>query len=414
MKRLMPFAWIAAFRFLREGWMQSVFILAGVAMGVAVIVFMSALMASSQANFLRRVLSAQAHIVMLPQDEVARPLRVTRPPQAARNVLADPSVQRPAQRLRSIDQWQVILRQLLSMPEVLEATPVASGAALAVRGEASRSITLNGVESETYFRIVLIPENMVAGAVRLGTDDVLIGTELGAQLGVGIGDKIRISAAGGREATLTVTGIFDLGNKSVNERTTYVALRTAQSLLGLIGGVTSIQITVADIWAAEILAERIRGLAGVKVESWIATNQQFFTAINAQETMITMIRLAVGLSVALGIASVLVVSVVQRSREIGILRAMGAGRGQILRVFLIQGGVLGFFGAVIGASLAFAALRIFHAVVRQADGKELFPLIIDPWLFVAASALAALTGVLAAMAPALRAARLDPVVAIRG
>ena len=130
--------------------------------------------------------------------------------------------------------------------------------------------------------------------------------------------------------------------------------------------------------------------------------------------MITMIRLAVGLSVALGIASVLVVSVVQRSREIGILRAMGAGRGQILRVFLIQGGVLGFFGAVIGASLAFAALRIFHAVVRQADGKELFPLIIDPWLFVAASALAALTGVLAAMAPALRAARLDPVVAIRG
>jgi lipoprotein-releasing system permease protein len=414
MKRLMPFAWIAAFRFLREGWMQSVFILAGVAMGVAVIVFMSALMASSQANFLRRVLSAQAHIVMLPQDEVARPLRVTRPPQAARNVLADPSVQRPAQRLRSIDQWQVILRQLLSMPEVLEATPVASGAALAVRGEASRSITLNGVESETYFRIVLIPENMVAGAVRLGTDDVLIGTELGAQLGVGIGDKIRISAAGGREATLTVTGIFDLGNKSVNERTTYVALRTAQSLLGLIGGVTSIQITVADIWAAEILAERIRGLAGVKVESWIATNQQFFTAINAQETMITMIRLAVGLSVALGIASVLVVSVVQRSREIGILRAMGAGRGQILRVFLIQGGVLGFFGAVIGASLAFAALRIFHAVVRQADGKELFPLIIDPWLFVVASALAALTGVLAAMAPALRAARLDPVVAIRG
>ena len=410
----MPFAWIAAFRFLREGWMQSLFILAGVAMGVAVIVFMSALMASSQANFLRRVLSAQAHIVMLPQDEVARPLRVARPLGAAQTLLADPRVQRPAQRLRSIDQWQVILRQLQAMPEVQQATPVASGAALAVRGEASRSVTLNGVEAEAYFRIVLIPENMVAGTTRLGTDDILIGTELASQLGVGVGDRIRLSATGAQEATLTVTGIFDLGNKSVNERTTYVALRTAQSVLRLIGGVTSIQITVANIWAAESLAERIRGLAGVKVESWIATNQQFFTAINAQETMITMIRLAVGLSVALGIASVLVVSVVQRSREIGILRAMGAGRGQILRVFLIQGGVLGFFGAVIGASLAFAALRIFHAVVRQADGKELFPLIIDPWLFVVASALAALTGVLAAMAPALRAARLDPVVAIRG
>jgi lipoprotein-releasing system permease protein len=408
MKRWMPFAWIAAFRFLREGWMQSLFILAGVAMGVAVIVFMSALMASSQANFLRRVLSAQAHIVMLPQDEVARPLR------ASADALADPRIQRPAQRLRSIDQWQVILRQLHEMPEVLEATPVASGAALAVRGDASRSITLNGVEPDTYFRVVLIPENLVAGHTRLGTDDILIGTELASQLGVGVGDKIRISAAGAREATLTVTGIFDLGNKSVNERTTYVALRTAQSLLRLIGGVTSLQVTVADIWAADRLAGRIKGLSGVRVESWIATNQQFFTAINAQQTMITMIRLAVGLSVALGIASVLVVSVVQRSREIGILRAMGAGRGQILRVFLIQGGVLGFCGAVIGASLAFAALRSFHALVRQTDGRELFPLIIDPWLFVSASALAAVTGVLAAMAPAMRAARLDPVVAIRG
>jgi lipoprotein-releasing system permease protein len=408
MKPWMPFAWIAAFRFLRDGWMQSVFILAGVAMGVAVIVFMSALMASSQANFLRRVLSAQAHIVMLPQDEVARPLR------AGADVLADARIQRPAQRLRSIDQWQAMLRLLQGMPEVLQATPVASGAALAVRGDASRSVTLNGVEPEAYFRIVLIPENMVAGTTRLGSDDILIGSELAGQLGVGVGDRIRVSAAGGRETVLTVAGIFDLGNKSVNERTTYVALRTAQSLLRLIGGVTSIQVTVADIWAAEQLAARIRGLAAVKVESWIGTNQQFFTAINAQGTMIMLIRIAVGLSVALGIASVLVVSVVQRSREIGILRAMGAGRGQILRVFLIQGGVLGFAGAVIGATLAFAALRGFHALVRQADGRELFPLVIDPWLFVSASALAAVTGVLAAVAPALRAARLDPVVAIRG
>jgi lipoprotein-releasing system permease protein len=404
----MPFTWIAALRFLRDGWMQSLFILAGVAMGVAVIVFMSALMASSQANFLRRVLSAQAHVVLLPQEEVARALR------DGTTALTDPRIQRPAQRLRSIDQWQSLLRTLAALPEVIESTPVASGAALAVRGDASRSITLNGVLPEEYFRIVLIPENLAAGQMRLGTDDIVVGTELASQLGMGVGDRVRISAAGGREATLTVAGIFDLGNKAVNERTTYVALRTAQSLLGLTGGVTSIQITVSDIWQAERLAQRIKAIADVRVESWIATNQQFFTAINAQETMITMIRLAVGLSVALGIASVLVVSVVQRSREIGILRAMGAGRSQILRVFLIQGGVLGFLGAVIGTSLAFAGLRAFHALVRQADGRELFPLVMDPGLFVSTAVLAAVTGVLAAVAPAVRAARLDPVVAIRG
>lgn len=408
MRRWMPIEWIAALRFLREGWMQALFILAGVAMGVAVIVFMSALMASSQANFLRRVLSAQAHIVLLPQDEAARPLR--EPDEA----LADPRIQRPAQRLRSIDQWQTWLAALQSMPDVREATPVAAGAGLAVRGEATRSVTLNGIVPEAYFRIVTIPENMVAGSPRLGTDDIMVGVDLAQQLGVGVGDKLRISAGTGREAILTVSGIFDLGNKAVNERTTYLALRTAQSLLRLIGGVTSLQVAVHDVWAAEELAGRVRAIAPVRVDSWIATNQQFFTAINAQETMITMIRFAVGLSVALGIASVLVVSVVQRSREIGILRAMGAGRRQVLRVFLIQGGVLGFLGAIIGASLAFAALRTFHAVVRQSDGRELFPLILDPWLFAGAAALAAVTGVVAAVAPALRAARMDPVVAIRG
>jgi lipoprotein-releasing system permease protein len=118
--------------------------------------------------------------------------------------------------------------------------------------------------------------------------------------------------------------------------------------------------------------------------------------------------------VALGIASVLVVSVVQRSREIGILRAMGARRGQILRVFLIQGGVLGLLGSLIGSAAGIGALVAWHASVRQADGGPLFPLMIQPQLFVVAAVVAALTGVLAAMAPALRAARLDPVVAIRG
>ena len=121
-----------------------------------------------------------------------------------------------------------------------------------------------------------------------------------------------------------------------------------------------------------------------------------------------------GLSVAFGIAAVLVVSVIQRSKDIGILRAMGATRGQILRIFLLQGGLLGFAGSLGGAALGAAALVYWHSVARQADGTELFPLIMEPSLFVATALLATVTGVAAAMAPALRASRLDPVEAIRG
>nr|WP_264185164.1 FtsX-like permease family protein [Roseicella aerolata] len=389
--------------------MQTAFILAGVTIGVAVIVFMSALLAGLQANFIKRVLTSQAHVMLLPPEEVARPQRGGEP-----GVVEDAVVQRPAQRLRSIDQWQAILGQLREMPEVRIASPVAAGSALAVRGEASRSVTVTGVEPETYFQVVRLPDNIAAGTPRLTSQDIIIGTELARLVGVEVGDRLRLSAASGRDAVLTVTALFDLGNKQVNERSVFVALRTAQSLLGLEGGVTSLEITVGDVWAAEVIAQAIRRLTGIRADSWISTNIQFFTAVNAQQMTNTLIRVFVGLSVALGIASVLVVSVVQRSREIGILRAMGARRGQVMRIFLIQGGVLGLLGSLSGSLLGAGAVIAWHSLARQADGSELFPLILQASLFLGAAVLAMLTGVLAAMAPALRAARLDPVVAIRG
>ena len=108
------------------------------------------------------------------------------------------------------------------------------------------------------------------------------------------------------------------------------------------------------------------------------------------------------------------VSVIQRSKDIGILRAMGASRGRILRIFLIQGGVLGLFGSVLGSAAGAGALILWHHLLRQVDGSELFPLILEPSLFVAAALLATLTGVVAGLAPAVRAASIDPVEAIRG
>jgi lipoprotein-releasing system permease protein len=136
--------------------------------------------------------------------------------------------------------------------------------------------------------------------------------------------------------------------------------------------------------------------------------------VSAQQVSFALIRLFVGLSVAFGIASVLVVSVIQRSKDIGILRAMGTSQRQILSVFLLQGALLGLFGSIIGSALGAASFWIFHANVRQADGTEIFPMEVQASLFVAALLLAMVTGVAAAAVPALRAAKLDPVVAMRG
>jgi lipoprotein-releasing system permease protein len=404
-----PFEWITAIRFLREGRMQTIFIITAVSIGVSVIVFMSAMLSSLQANFIKRVLTSQPHIQLIPPDEVARPQRIGGP-----GLIVAAAVQRPAQRIRSIDQWQKIRSLLLQWPAVTNVSPTMATSALAARGDASRSITVTGIDPDVYFKVVKIPDYIVAGEPRVLTDDILIGTELAHDLGVNLGDKIIISAASGASRILTIRGIFDLGNKGANQRSTFVALRTAQALAGLVGGLTTIDLTVADVYAAETIAQSVQAATGVEADSWIKTNAQFFTAVNAQKTSNTLIRLFVGLSVAFGIASVLVVSVIQRSKDIGILRAMGTSRGQILRVFLLQGALLGFVGSIAGAAAGGSAIIFWHWYLRQPDGSELFPLVLEPALFVEAVLLAALSGVAAASVPAIRAAKLDPVVAIRG
>ena len=408
MMRWLSFVWIGALRFLGEGRLQTGFIVGGITIGVAVIVFMSAMLAGLEANFIKRVLTSQAQIQLIPPDQIARSLR------NGATEVEDAIVQRPSQRVISIDQWQVIAHRMETLPAVTAVAASMTGSALAVRGDASRSVSVVGMEPESYLRVVHLSDYIVAGQLRLTSDDIMIGTDLAHDLGATIGDKIMLSSNGGASRTLTVTGLFDLGNKGANQRNTYVALRTAQSLLGVIGGVTEIGLTIGNIYDAEIIAREIEASNAVEADSWIKTNAQFFTAVQAQKNTNTLIRLFVGLSVAFGIAAVLVVSVIQRSKDIGILRAMGATRGQILRIFLLQGGLLGFAGSLGGAALGAAALVYWHSVARQVDGSELFPLIIEPSLFVATALLATVTGVAAAMAPALRASRLDPVEAIRG
>ena len=408
MSRWLPFEWIASVRFLMEGLLQTLVILAGIAIGVGVIVFMSAMLAGLQANFIKRVLTSQPQIQLIPPDEIARPLR-----NDAGTVEAA-IVQRPTQRILSIDQWPKIRTEMQARPDVIAVAPTVSGSGLAMRGDTNRAITLSGIEPEAYFKIVRIPDYIVAGESAVTSEGILIGTELAKDLGASLSDKINVTTAAGGSRILTITGIFDLGSKGANQRSTFVAQRTAQSLLGLIGGVTSIELTVNDIYAAEDIAREIQATLPVQADSWIKTNAQFFTAVRAQQTSNTLIRSFVGLSVAFGIAAVLIVSVIQRSKDIGILRALGTKREQILRVFLIQGGILGFVGSLFGSALGALALVVWHHYARQVDGSELFPLLLEPQLFFVSAAAATLTGVGAAIAPALRAARLDPVVAIRG
>lgn len=397
-----------ATRFLREGRVQTLLIIVGVAAGVAVIAYISALISGLQQNTLDKTLGAQAHVTLSALDEEVLPARVPADAGTREMVQTQPRAQRP----RSIANWQLLLPLLEAMPEVRAVSPMVSAAGLAARGEASRAIALMGVDLDRYDRIVNLRTKVVEGRARLGPGEGIIGRELATELGVRVGDRMNI-VTGGVSDALRITALVDLGVRDLNRRTVIVPLHTAQSLVGLPGGATGLDLTLADIWSARAVSERLAARWPYKVESWQQANAQLVSALNAQSVSTTLIRAVVLVVVVLGIASVLVVSVVQKRREIGILRAMGATRGQVLRIFLLQGAIVGFLGSVLGVLLAVALIWAFTHFVLGPDGRPLFNITLPPALALRVAALATVCGVLAAVAPARRAARLDPAQAIR-
>ncbi|WP_066151624.1 ABC transporter permease [Hydrogenophaga pseudoflava] len=405
---LLGFESLVAIRFLREGRMQSLLIIVGVAAGVAVVAYISALITGLQRNTIEKTLGAQAHVTVSPLDE--RVLVAATPPGAGASKLEQ--TQARAQRPRSIDNWRLLLAELEAMPQVAAVSPMVSAAGLAVRGEASRAIALMGVELERYDRIVKLRSKVVTGTARLEPGEGLIGLELAQDLGVQVGDRIGI-VANGVEDALRITALVDLGVKDLNRRTVIVPLRTAQSLVGLPGSATGLDLALHDIWAAQDLAGGLSARWPYKAESWQQANAQLVSALNAQSVSTSVIRGVVMIVVVLGIASVLVVSVVQKQREIGILRAMGATRGQVLRVFLLQGLIVGALGSALGVLLAVALIWLFTHFVRGSDGLPLFNITLDAGLALRIAALATVCGLLASVAPARRASRLDPAQAIR-
>ncbi len=404
-----------AVRFLREGRMQSVLIIVGVAAGVAVVAYISALIAGLQANTLEKTLGAQPHISLSALDDVVARARTELP--AGTTVLQQ--TQPRAQRPRSLGEWQSLVPLLEALPGVAAVSPMVAGAGLALRGQAQRSIAVVGVDLDRYDRIVNLRSKVVAGTARLGPGEAVIGRELAQDLGVQVGDRLIIvtgnTAAGDSAITESarVTALVDLGVRELNRRTVIVPLRAAQSLVGLPGGATNIDLTLHDVFGAQTLAAQLAQRWPYKVESWQETNASLVSALNAQSVSTGLIRAVVMVVVVLGIASVLVVSVVQKRREIGILRAMGASRGQVLRVFLLQGAIVGALGSALGVVLAVALIAAFTTFVRGSDGLPLFAISLAPGLALRIAAIATVCGVLAAVAPARRAAQLDPAQAIR-
>lgn len=394
--------WRIALRFLADNPLQTLLISVAISVGAAVIVFITALMMGLQSNVIEKTLGTQAHI----RIEATRQHNTLSATPEGQYIWTLESPR--AQNLQTINNWQEVRDALDQYPVLNTVSPLISGPAFAQKGGARASVVLMGIEPERYAGIIDLNDYLQEGGFSVASSDVLIGRQLAEDLGLGAGDKLRLDAGDNRQTVMDVAGIFELGVRELDSRYVYMSLKQAQTLLNLPGGVTVLEVKVSDVFSAEYWAQRIFKLTDLYVQSWMESNGQLLNALRSQTMTTQMIRVFVALSVAFGIASVLAVSVVQRTREIGILRAMGSSQQQILRVFLLQGGLLGLAGSLLGVLVGYTLVQVFNNL-----GERLFLIRLEPSMLLSAILIATAAGVVAAMVPARRAAKYDPAEAIR-
>ena len=408
----MPFELFVALRYLKDGRLQTWLILTGIGVGVGVIIFLSALITGLQQSIVDRTLGSQAHVVVRPPEELPRVL--PRPDGAGTpDELRAVEIQRPPQRVRSIIGWKQVEALLRRTPGVVAVAPTVSGPALAVRGPGTISVNVRGIELDTYATIVDVESRLVDGTFNLDGFNAVVGTELARKLGIGVGGRVRIQVPGDRGGVYTVSGIFDYRSRSLNEGLVFISLRGAQTLFDLDGGVSTLEVLGTEIFAADQLAGSITDRTGLVADSWMAQNRDLMTGLRSQGASSIMIQVFVILAVALGIASVLAVSVVQKAKEIGILRATGTKAAAVTRIFLLQGAILGTAGSLMGIALGTFLALFFASLARNPDGSATFPVALTPFLYGRSVGVALVVGLVSAIVPARDAARMDPAAVIR-
>jgi len=403
----MLFAVKLAARYFVRGGGQTVLTMAGIAFGVTVYLFITTLIVGLQKGLIERTIGSSSQLTVKPPEAEARVL-----PVPGRNLATVQPFNEREPRLRG---WISTLSLLDGYPGINAASPVVSTAGFAIRGGQARPITILGVEENRHVQIIDLRRNIKSGRLNLSGNGCAIGIEMARLLGLRPGDPLRVRSSQNIERVLRVDGIFDAGNININERSLYVSLATGQRLAQLTGDVSRIETKVDEPFNADTIATKLAASTGLQVTNWKDENKELLGALQSQTGTTSIIRVFVMILVATSVASVLIVSVLQRSREIGILKSMGASTSRILATFVMLGLFIGGGGALIGAGIGGTAVLALSTLPGNNPTKPGFMFPIDWQLRYVLEGIVAATliGTFAAIPPARRAARMNPVDVIR-
>ena len=399
----MLYALKIAARYLTASKAQTALLVSGVAVGVFIFIFMSALIGGLAEFILSRTVGDISHVTIKAEDR--DPALLIAPDG---HVLA--VTERGRARAATLAEAATFVPLIETVPGVTAVSPQISGAGFVARGAQVAQVSVTGLEPGRESAILDLVGYIIEGHARIGSGTVVLGQRLVDDLSLRLGQTLRLQSSGGVSMVLTLTGIFQTGNGMIDASSAFVVLPTARTLFALPQGVTRIEIKLAELNAADATALRIRALTGLDAVPWTDGAEQLMEALNAQAQTGYFLKSFALITIVIGVASALLLSTYRRRPEIGIMRAMGAGRGFVIFVFVTQGALIGLMGGLTGAALGYLALLPFPA--RDDFRVGTLPMDITQGSYGLAITLTVIGAILASILPARAAARVDPVTAI--
>lgn len=376
----------------------------GVMLGVAVLIIVLSVMSGFDHMWRDKILSFNAHITLSGYGEIHAPTE--------------------------------LIDQIEAVEGVRAAAPYAEGLVFIQHNEEIFTPLLRGVDPDYETRVSRVPEHMVAGSFDIEYEEIVVGRDLAARMGVRVGDRILVYSPQSFVSPdeirlpeeLVVTGIYELGMWDFDMGYTLTSLGMARELYGMEQGVHGVQIMTDDPYRAHIVAERLQVELGptYEIRTWMELNRQLFAALRVEKNMMFFLLIFITIVAAFGITNTLITLTVQKTREIGLLKSLGFTSGAIMRVFFWQGWIEGVLGTALGIGTGLLVLAYRNDLMQwlsERFGWELFPkelyhlseipaaTSMFDILLIAVSVMVICT--LAGIVPAYRAASLDPARALR-
>jgi ABC-type lipoprotein release transport system permease subunit len=320
-----------------------------------------------------------------------------------------------------------VVHTAMAHPEVLLASQRINTSGMIIDGGEIYPLTITGIQPSVEAPLSLIAENIIAGRFLQDDDQdlMVIGRGLADELGVGVGDRLTLAGKRKdesiRQRTMTVAGVFDLGLKDAEKGMLFISLEEARSLFNLRDQATEVTISLKEIGMEDqVIGDLEASLPGYEVDSWLTLNPELRQVLDLGDQMTAFLGLIVVLIACIGILNLMMMAVFERTREMGVLAALGMKGRQVMGLFLLEGALIGAVGAAVGCTLGWLLMLAFNAsggidMSAYTDMGEIYALMgdafyttIEPLRIIQYGVLIIFMAVLASLLPAWQAARQEP------